>query len=82
MLDRSGSMQAARSDTIDGFNAFLAEQVDDGEVALQELYRSLARNVNMRSSRSKADMRWEVQDRDIQREQGAAGHSGGTGSGA
>ncbi|MBY0436880.1 MAG: VWA domain-containing protein, partial [Burkholderiales bacterium] len=29
VLDRSGSMESARTDTIGGFNAFLAEQVDD-----------------------------------------------------
>ena len=29
VLDRSGSMESARTDTIGGFNTFLAEQVDD-----------------------------------------------------
>jgi len=29
VLNRSGSMESARTDTIGGFNAFLAEQVDD-----------------------------------------------------
>ena len=29
VLDRSGSMEQSRTDTIGGFNAFIAEQVDD-----------------------------------------------------
>ncbi|MCA4904463.1 MAG: hypothetical protein INH10_17675 [Rhodocyclaceae bacterium] len=29
VLNRSGSMESARTDTIGGFNTFLAEQVDD-----------------------------------------------------
>ena len=71
-------LSAAR--IIGGFNAFLAAQVDDaGEFATQEPNRSLARNVKMRRSGSKADMRWEVQDRLVQRDQGAAGDASGGG---
>ena len=44
--------------------------------AKQELYRPLARNVKMRRSGSKADMRWEVEDRKIQRDQGGGGGCG------
>lgn len=39
-LDRSGSMEPARTDTIGGFKTFLAEQVDDASdvnVALAQL---------------------------------------------
>jgi len=60
-----------------GIDAHFSMSCADGEVATQELYRSLARNVKMRRSGSKADMRWEVEDRQVQREQGAAGDSGG-----
>jgi hypothetical protein len=62
-----------------GIDAQFSMSCADGEVATQELYRSLARNVKMRRSGSKADMRWEVEDRQVQREQGAAGDAGGGG---
>ncbi len=64
-----------------GIDARFSLSCADGEVATRELYRSLARNVKMRRSGSKADMRWEVQDRLVQRDQGAAGGGGATGSG-
>ena len=60
-----------------GIDARFSLSGAEGEVATQALSRSLARNVKMRRSGSKADMRWEVEDRQVQREQGAAGDSGG-----
>ena len=60
-----------------GIDAQFSLSCADGEVATQELYRSLARNVKMRRSGSKADMRWEVEDRKIQRDQGASDGAGG-----
>ena len=56
-----------------GIDARFALSCADGEVATQALYRSLASNVKMRRAGSKADMRWEVRDRQAQREHGAAG---------
>jgi hypothetical protein len=59
-----------------GIDAMYALSCADGEVATRELYRSLASNVKMRRAGSKADMRWEVQDRLVQRDQGAADGGG------
>ena len=62
-----------------GIDAGFALSCAGGEVATQALYRSLASNVKMRRAGSKADMRWEVRDRQAQRDQGAAGDAGGGG---
>ena len=62
-----------------GIDAGFALSYADGEVATQALYRSLASNVKMRRAGSKSDLRWEVGDRQVQRDQGAAGDAGGGG---
>jgi hypothetical protein len=54
-----------------GIDASFALSCADGVVATRALYQSLASNVKMRRAGSKADMRWEVQDRQMQRDQGA-----------
>jgi hypothetical protein len=62
-----------------GIDAGFALSCADGEVATRALYRSLASNVKMRRAGSKSDLRWEVGDRQVQRDQGAAGDAGGGG---